>query len=172
MGNNIRIDGDKVFLTSITYDDCEDFIGWRNSTYIKSRFIYQKDITLDEQKEWIRTKVETGYVAQFIIWDKNANKKVGCVYLQNIDNTKKTSEFGILISEECGGRGFGSESAKLIIKYGFEKLGLEKIYLRVLKNNKIAIRAYEKAGFSSDNYEETIMINGQNTEVIFMSIKR
>lgn len=172
MENNVRIDGEKVILTSITYDDCEDFINWRNSDYIKSKFIYQKDISLEEQKEWIRTKVETGQVAQFIIWDKNLNKKVGCVYLQNIDDNKKDAEFGILIAEGFGGMGFGSESAKLIIKYGFEKLGLKKIYLRVLKDNKIARRAYEKAGFISDNHEEEIMINGRNTEVVFMSINR
>ncbi len=170
--NSKRIDGEKVFLTSITYDHCEDFISWRNSDYIKSRFIYQKDITLEEQKAWIKNKVETGRVAQFIIWDKNANKKVGCVYLQNIDSDKKDAEFGILIAEEFGGQGFGSESAKLIIKHGFEDLGLKKIYLRVLKDNKIAKRAYEKAGFSSDNNEETIIINGKSTDVLFMSINR
>ena len=131
MENSCRINGDRVFLTPISYDDCEDFISWRNSDYIKSRFIYQKDISVEQQKEWIRTKVETGRVAQFIVWDKKANQKVGCVYLQNIDKEKKDAEFGILIAENYGGKGFGSESAKLIIKHGFEELGLKKIYLRV-----------------------------------------
>ena len=59
----MRIDGKKIFLTSITYDDCEDYIRWRNSDFIQSKFIYRKYISIDEQREWIKNKVETGEVA-------------------------------------------------------------------------------------------------------------
>ena len=167
----MRSEGEKVFLTPITYDDCEDFIRWRNSDLIKSRFIYRKDLTVEDQRNWIKTKVETGQVAQFIIWDKADNKKIGSVYLQKIDQEKKDCEFGILIGEKDyinGGR--GSESARLINSYGFEHLGMNRIYLRVLANNERARHAYEKAGFElEDNSNTIIQIDGVDTEVVFMS---
>jgi RimJ/RimL family protein N-acetyltransferase len=169
----MRIDGEKVFLTAITYDDCEDFIRWRNSEFIKSRFIYRKDITIEQQRKWIETKVLTGKVSQFIIWDKLDNKKIGSVYLQNIDKDKKEAEYGVLIGEkEYTGKGLGTESANLIIQYGFEQLGLEKIYLRVLKENLPARRAYEKVGFRNEDRKETILIDTNETDVVFMSITR
>lgn len=169
----MRIDGEKVFLTAITYDDCEDFIRWRNSNFIKSRFIYRKDITIEQQRKWIETKVLTGKVAQFIIWDRLDNKKIGSVYLQNIDKTRKEAEYGVLIGEEeYTGRGLGTESANLIIRYGFEHLNLEKIYLRVLKNNLPARKAYEKVGFKEESKEDTIIIDGNGVEVLFMSINK
>ena len=174
MTDNITIlKGKKVTLKPITYDDCEDFICWRNSAFIKKHFIYRKDITLEEQKDWIKNKVETGLVVQFIIWDNRDNKKIGCVYLQNIDTNKKEAEFGILIGEEeYVGGGRGTESATLINKYAFEQLGIERIYLRVLKNNERAQKSYTKAGFSLEDYKETIDINGEKTEVVFMSISK
>ncbi|SDH61811.1 Protein N-acetyltransferase, RimJ/RimL family [Pseudobutyrivibrio sp. 49] len=170
----MRIEGEKIFLTPITYDDCEDYIRWRNSDLIKSRFIYRKDLTVEDQRNWIKTKVETGQVAQFIIWDRADNKKIGSVYLQKIDNEKKDCEFGILIGEPDylnGGR--GSESARLINKFGFEQLGMKKIYLRVLASNDRAIHAYEKAGFvpEKDNGKSIIQIDGVDTEVLFMSVE-
>lgn len=171
MEDNKRIEGARVFLTPITYDDCEDFIRWRNSDFIKSHFIYRKDLTIEDQKNWIKTKVETGQVIQFIIWDKVDNKKIGCVYIQKIDMDKKEGEFGILIGEESyTGGGRGTESAKLINEYAFDKVGLKRIYLRVLKDNERARRAYEKVGFEIEDYEEKLDIDGMETDVVFMSI--
>lgn len=170
---NKVINGNLVYLTPMSYDDCEDFLRWRNSDFIKSFFIYRKDITVEEQKNWIREKVETGLVLQYIIWDKQANKKIGCVYIQNVDRESKNAEFGILIGEqEYVGGGRGTESAQLLIDYAFEKFGLEKIYLRVLKDNERAKRSYEKAGFKTEDYEEIIMIDGTETGVVFMSIEK
>lgn len=170
---NVVLKGKKVTLKPITYDDCEDFIGWRNSAFIKKHFIYRKDITLEEQRNWIKNKVETGLVVQFIIWENKDNKKIGCVYLQNIDVDKKEAEFGILIGEEeYVGGGRGTESATLINTYAFEELGLERIYLRVLNNNERAQKSYVKAGFVLDDYREIIEIDGEKTEVVFMSINK
>ncbi|SFN78271.1 Protein N-acetyltransferase, RimJ/RimL family [Pseudobutyrivibrio sp. UC1225] len=170
----MKIEGERVFLTPITYDDCEDYIRWRNSDLIKSRFIYRKDLTVEDQRNWIKNMVETGKVAQFIIWDKNDNKKIGSVYLQKIDQDKKDGEFGILIGEVDylnGGR--GSEAARLINRYGFEELGLKKIYLRVLASNDRAIHTYEKVGFrpEKDGAKKYIEIDGVDTEVLFMSVE-
>ena len=165
--------GRMVTLKPITYDDCEDFIGWRNSAFIKKHFIYRKDITLEEQRDWIKNKVETGLVVQFIIWDNKDNKKIGCVYLQNIDTIKKEAEYGILIGEEeYVGGGRGTESANLLVTYAFEYLGLEKIYLRVLKDNIRAQKSYMKSGFSIEDYKETINIDDEQVDVVFMSISK
>jgi RimJ/RimL family protein N-acetyltransferase len=42
----------------------------------------------------------------------------------------------------------GTEATRLIVDYGFEKLGLGPITLEVLERNHRADRAYEEAGFS------------------------
>lgn len=170
---NKVLKGDKVTLTPMDYCDCEDFIRWRNSDFIKSHFIYRKDIILEEQEAWIREKVKSGDVIQYIIWDNRDDKKIGCVYLQNIDKKQEKAEFGILIGEEeYIGEGRGTESAKLLIDYAFENLGLEQIYLRVLKDNARAKHSYAKAGFEVNDYEEKIVIDGVETDVVFMSIAK
>ena len=43
--------------------------------------------------------------------------------------------------------GYGTEAMKLLVKYGFEVLGVNVISLEVFDFNKRAIRSYEKAGF-------------------------
>lgn len=46
-----------------------------------------------------------------------------------------------------GGQGRGTEATQLMVRYGFEELGLHKIELRVWSYNQRAIRSYTKAGF-------------------------
>ena len=167
----MNIQGNLIYLTPITRDDSEDFVRWRNSDLIKSRFIYRKNLTVEDQNNWVRTRVETGQVVQFVIWDKADNKKIGCVYLQHIDKEQMECEFGILIGEEAYlGGGRGTEANNLICEYGFKELGMHKIYLRVLAENERARRSYAKAGYKEEyTSHDEVWIEGQPQDVVFMS---
>ena len=136
----------EVTIRPITYDDTENVVRWRNSEYVNSRFIDRRLFTKESHEAWLKNYVETGKVAQFIILLNG--EPVGSVYLRDIDLDKKEAEYGIFIGEESArGKGVGTESAKLILKYAFDELKLEKLFLRVFKNNPGAVRSYEKAGF-------------------------
>ena len=161
----------EVTIRPITYDDTENIIKWRNSEYVNSRFIDRRLFTKESHEAWLKKYVETGKVAQFIILlDGEA---VGSVYLRDIDPDKKEAEYGIFIGEESArGKGVGTKSAKLILKYAFEELNLEKIFLRVFKDNPGAVRSYEKAGFKKIDRVDTLNIDGETLEVIFMELEK
>ena len=161
----------EVTIRPITYDDTENIVKWRNSEYVNSRFIDRRLFTKESHEAWLKNYVETGKVAQFIILlDGEA---VGSVYLRDIDPDKKEAEYGIFIGEESArGKGVGTKSAKLILKYAFEELNLEKIFLRVFKDNPGAVRSYEKAGFKKIDRVDTLNIDGETLEVIFMELEK
>ena len=167
----MKLEGNKIFLTPIEDKDLEDFVRWRNSDLVRERYIYRGDFTVEGQKAWIRSHVETGEAVQFIIWDKLDNKRVGCVYIQDIDYTNKKGEYGIFIGEEeylCGGR--GREAAELMVDFAFEELGLHKVYLRVLSDNIRAYKSYEHAGFVEEGLSrDDVCIAGEYHDVIFMA---
>jgi RimJ/RimL family protein N-acetyltransferase len=59
----------------------------------------------------------------------------------------------------------GTEATRLIVEYGFEKLGLGPITLEVLERNHRAHRVYEETGFSVsgstiENREEWLSMTG------------
>ena len=161
----------KVTIRPITYEDTEDIIRWRNSDFIRSRFIYQELFTKESHEKWLKNFVETGKVAQFIILlDK---KSVGSIYLRDIDYDKKCAEYGIFVGEESArGIGVGTKSTNLILKYAFEELNLKNVFLRVLKDNTDAKKSYEKAGFKENGRTEIVEINGNMREVIFMELEK
>ena len=161
----------EVTIRPITYDDTEDIIRWRNSDFVRSRFIDQTLFTKESHEKWLKNFVETGKVAQFIILLNE--KSVGSVYLRDIDYDKKSAEYGIFIGEESArGKGVGTKSARLILEYAFCELKLEKIFLRVYKDNAGAVKSYEKAGFVSNGKIENIEVNGEKRDVIFMELEK
>lgn len=161
----------EVTIRPITYDDTEDIIRWRNSDFVRSRFIDQRLFTKESHEYWLKNFVETGKVAQFIILLDG--KGVGSVYLRDIDPEERSAEYGIFIGEESArGKGVGTKSARLILEYAFCELKLEKIFLRVYKDNAGAVKSYEKAGFVSNGKIENIEVNGEKRDVIFMELEK
>ncbi|MBO4310608.1 MAG: GNAT family N-acetyltransferase [Lachnospiraceae bacterium] len=162
---------DIVTIRPITYDDTEDIIRWRNSDYVRSRFIDQRLFTKESHEYWLKNFVETKKVDQFIIMLDR--KSVGSVYLRDIDYDKKEAEFGIFIGEESArGKGVGTKSAGLILKHAFEVLNLDKVFLRVYEDNAGAVKSYEKAGFVFKGRKESITVNGAKREVLFMELEK
>ncbi|MBQ5735094.1 MAG: GNAT family N-acetyltransferase [Lachnospiraceae bacterium] len=105
---------------------------------------------------------------EIIIYVKEDNRPIGSIFLKDIDLEKQTAEYGNFIGEEdCLGKGYGSDAGRTLIKYAFEKLGMKKIYLRVLQENVRAVNAYKKMGFvkTGSEYNEDV-----KAEVIYMEV--
>lgn len=166
------IQGEKVRLRRMTGEDTDRIVAWRNNPRVRNNFIYQKPFTREGHENWIRTMVETGRVVQFIIEKMPEGQPVGSVYFRDIDRESRKAEYGIFIGEDdATGLGLGSETAVLAVRYGFEKLGLHKIFLRAFADNIGAIKSYEKAGFVQEGYfRDEVRIRESYKDLVFMAV--
>lgn len=193
---------EKLHLRPITPADTEKVVTWRNQDFVRKNFIYQKPFTKEGHETWLREQVEPGHVVQFIICVEEdsaclqkaddcsdtvvdgdmdlmadavgSQREIGSVYLRDIDREKGEAEYGVFIGEsDALGKGYGTQAAKRMLDYGFGKLGLKKIFLRLLEDNLRALKSYEKAGFQlMPNRRETVILEQGAREVLFMEIDR
>ncbi|GAA0107715.1 MULTISPECIES: GNAT family N-acetyltransferase [Clostridium] len=63
-----------------------------------------------------------------------------------------------MIENEFQGRGYGSESLKLILNRIYNEYNRNEIYLSIYENNDLAIKMYEKIGFQ---FNGELDINGE-----------
>lgn len=161
-----------IYLRLMTGEDTDLIVKWRNSDSVRRNFIYQELFTRESHENWIRTKVETGQVVQMIICDLATHTSLGSVYIRDIDRQHNKAEYGIFIGEETArGRGVGTATAKLMLRYCFEEEKLHRVYLRVLAGNEAAIHSYENAGFVKEGYlKNDVCLNGQYRDVIWMAV--
>ena len=170
--NDYRDEAAGIYLRMMTRNDTDLIVAWRTSDAVRRNFIYQELFTRESHENWIRTKVETGQVVQMIICDIATDMPLGSVYIRDIDRQHSKAEYGIFIGEESArGRGVGSATAKLMLRYCFEEEKLHRIYLRVLAGNEAAIGSYENAGFVKEGcLKDDVCLNGEYRDVIWMAI--
>lgn len=173
MGFNMdRYEDEAIYLRLMTDEDTEDIIRWRNSDAVRKRFIYQAPFTKQSHEKWVETMVRTGKVVQMIICEKAGGKKIGSVYIRDIDAVHHKGEYGIFIGEaEARGKGYGTAAALLMKQYAFSELHLHRLFLRVFADNAQAIASYEKAGFVREAYlRDDVCIDGQFRDIVLMAV--
>ena len=62
--NNVRIEGQRVYLRSITYEDTDMIVAWRNQENVIKYFFYRGEFTKEGHLKWMKERVETGNVVQ------------------------------------------------------------------------------------------------------------
>ncbi|WP_353650173.1 GNAT family protein [Nakamurella sp. A5-74] len=72
---------------------------------------------------------------------------VGHVTLHGRHQPARIATFAIVMGPDHVGQGLGTEATRMMVRYGFEELGLHEIELQVWSYNRRAIRSYTKAGF-------------------------
>lgn len=163
---------EKVYLKSITSADTENIIRWRNKDNVRKYFLDQRPFAVEGHTNWLENVVNAGKAVQFVIYEKNGDFPVGSVFLRDIDYQNRKAEYGIFIGEDSArGKGIGTEAAKSIVQYGFSELKLHKIFLRVLADNKGAIKSYENAGFVQEAYlKDEVFLNGEYRDIVLMAL--
>lgn len=166
-----RITGERVTLRPITEADTDLIVRWRNTPSVMRNFIFREPFTPEMHRNWLATKVATGRVVQYMIEVKATGRPVGSVYFRDIDPANHSAEYGIFIGEEdARGQGFGSETAQLFTRFGFDQLGLHRISLRLLAENLPARRSYEHAGFREEGtFRDMVLLDGRYRNVVFMA---
>ncbi|MCI9343858.1 MAG: GNAT family N-acetyltransferase [Lachnospiraceae bacterium] len=165
------LEGKRIYLRKITSADTDYIIYWRSQEFVRNNFIYQGPFTKDVHENWLKTKVETGNVVQFIIYDKIKNLPIGSVYLRDIDHINSRAEYGIFIGEkDYLGKGIGAEAGTLVLDFAFKDLHLHKIMLKAFAQNVRAIKNYKKAGFIEEGYMKDEVRRGDTYyDIVYMA---
>ncbi len=167
-----RIEGERIYLRPISMEDTENIVSWRNEGRVRKNFVYQEPFTKEGHEAWMRTKVETGSVVQFMIYEKETDRPVGSVYFRDIDRKNKKAEYGIFIGEaDAAGKGIGTETARLAVAYARDVLKLHKLMLRVFADNGAAVKSYQNAGFVQEaRLKDEFFQDGKYRDMLLMAV--
>ena len=98
-------------------------------------------------------------------------RPIGLAALTEVGIPEGSAEFRTLIGDARDrGHGFGRESSELVLRFGFEELGLREIRLDVYGYNAAGLRLYERLGFREvERHPMKIERDGRRWDVIRMT---
>lgn len=166
--------GERVYVQALDRDDLAHLIAWINDSDVTALlFTGDRPASIERITEQWENDIRQGSIP-FAIRTTTDDRFIGTTGLYSINWIMRSAEFRIFIGDKTAwNRGVGTESTRLMVAYGFDKLNLNRIWLGVNAENLGAVRAYDKAGFVKEGVlREEQYRNCQYYDVIRMSILR
>lgn len=130
-------------------------------------------VTDQQQEAWWRSLGGSGSY-WFGIEEQATHRLIGTCCLVEVDWIARLAELRIRIGDkEAWGRALGTEACELLVRYGFEHLNLERIWLRVFAKNQAALKLYSRLGFVQEGcLRRAWHLAGETGDVIVMGLLR
>jgi ribosomal-protein-alanine N-acetyltransferase len=168
------IQGERCYLRPLTKADLDgNWSGWLNDPEV-TRHMFRGTFPESEEsnKEFYEHVRNSPNDLVLGIVSADDDVHVGNVGLHRIDWVNRSAEFGILVGEKAyWKRGIGSEATEAIVRHGFDKLNLHRIWLGVFADHESAIKVYERIGFRTEGtLREAILRDGETHDQLIMGL--
>jgi len=155
----------RLLLRKINLKDARDIFEYAQVKDATSHVPWDPHKSIQDSRAFIKFATEQFTAGSSIIWGievKKEKKLIGTIDLRGWRTTNNCGEIGYVISNKYWNMGFITEALKAVIKFGFEKLQLNRIESHCEEENIGSWHVMEKAGMK---YEGTLR------EKIFMKEK-
>jgi len=171
---NPFIIGKDIYLRGLREDDLEgDYFQWLNdrelTCYLESGYFPN---TIAKMQIYFANVISRDEVLMLAIIEKNSERHIGNIKVDQINWIHRTAQLGMLIGEkDCHGKGYATQALELMLEHVFTTLNLRKINLRVIVENYAAVRLYEKMGFQIEGLmKEQDFHNGKYCDAYMMAL--
>jgi len=144
------LEGKRLYLREVRPSDVsENYYRWMNDPevthYLESRF-YPNSI--EGLREYVESKLGDRDNVFLAIVLKEGGRHIGNIKLGPINWIHRFADVGIVIGEkDCWGKGYATESIRLVVDYAFHVLNLHKVTAGCYSLNEGSAKAFQKAGF-------------------------
>lgn len=166
--------GKKIYLRTITKDDLNaNYREWFNDEEVCRYNSHHRFPNYDENmRDYYENVIKSRTNLILAICNKETDKHIGNIALENIDALNKSAEFAIIIGDKAQwGKGVGTEAGKLLVGHGFRELNLHRIYCGTSEDNKGMQKLAEALGFKEEGRaRDGIFKGGLFKNVIYYSL--
>ena len=152
VNNDLRLEKVKLSMASVIFETLN-----RDRNYFKNwlPFLYYTNQVSDTEKflQSIVNEEESRKNEIFSIWYNE--EFTGLIGFNDIDWLNKKAEIGYWISEKMQGKGIVTNSTKKLIQYGFQKLKLNRIQIKVAVGNTKSSAIPKRLGFIFEGIERS-----------------
>ena len=170
--------GHRIRLRAAEKTDIETFCRWVNDPDVTENLMLVFPMSQVEEERWYEKMLEQPPSEHVLVIEIRDPDKpadwftIGTCQFIHIDWRNRSGEVGIMIGEKTHwDQGYGTETMRLLLEYGFNTLNLNRVWLQVYAKNPRGIRAYEKAGFVHEGrFRQAHYQHGKYFDVHLMSV--
>ncbi len=132
---------------------CQEEVNQHNSHWYRPSSVDQVSLFVESLKE-DKSKLV------FAVYAMQDNVHIGNVSLQSIDHLNQSAEMAFLFGDtQYWGKGYATQSAKLVMNHAFKHMNLNRLYLGCLKKNTAMNKLAIKLGFIQEGLRRQALFN-------------
>jgi len=140
------------------------WLGWCHENY-----------SIEETREFLRSRKDKSQGDEwysFGVFDRNDSKRfLGGVGLNFINRVHQFGNLGYWVRTSAAGKGVASKAARLVARFGFEELGLNRIEILAAVPNIASQRVAEKIGAVREGVlRKRLRIGGEPHDAVMFSL--
>lgn len=164
----MKLRSDNITIRDFEEDDIQFKVDIINNSLNNTFLHYDLPLEYEKTLQWFKNKNTNNRLDCTIEYN---DKVCGFIGLLDIDKKNNKAEYYICVDYSYSGKGIGTESSKLLLKYAFDNLNINKIYLYTEENNKNAQHLFEKIGFHKEGLlKDDIKNNGEFVNRVYYGI--
>ncbi len=168
------LEGRQVALRAVEPADLEILRRWRNQPHFRRNFREYREISSLEQRQWYDSQVVGNpSVRMFAIVDRKTGSLLGACGLCCIDWLRRSADFSIYIGADDRyiDAEYADDAAKVLMAYGFEELGLHRLWAEVYAFDSKKQAMFRRLGFRVDGrFRESHWAEGRWHDSLFYAL--
>lgn len=158
-----------IIIRKFTTEDIPNKVDWINNPNNNKYLHYELPLEIRKTELWFENVKESKNRYDGVIVADD--EPVGLIGLLSIDNKAKKAEYYICLNYKDTGKGIAGIATRKLLKYAFDELKLNKVYLFTEESNLPAQRLFKKIGFKSEGIlRDDVMNNGKFVNRYVMSV--
>jgi RimJ/RimL family protein N-acetyltransferase len=164
--------GERVLLTTFDPANAETARAWVNDPETHRFMLSGQEYVTEEAERAFFEDTEkaraAGTAHRFEVHDVESGVLIGVAGLEGVSGYHRHAELGIMIGDPAyRGRGFGADTLRTLLRFGFDELGLHSLRICVFRGNDRAYELYRRVGFTETGCDrQTCLISGEMRDLI------
>jgi len=141
------------------------------------RYLGRPPQTLEQVKtrlQRMRDDMDRGEAAFWVMTDPGADRALAYLGFFRWDVPHQTAELGYVVSPSRWGQGLMREVLPVLVRHGFEVLGLHRMEARIDPGNAASIKLVERLGFRAEGAlrDRTLNADGSREQLLLFGLLR
>jgi len=174
MANGMFLEGELIYLRALERDDIgSEYLSWVNDELIMKYLDSPFPSTIEDLFSYYDDVKDGNDNIFFAVIEKKTGKHVGNAKIGPIHWIHRRTGFGRIIGKEYWSKGFGQEISKLLIKYIFDQLNLNRIIEHNISDNIKAVESNIKSGLDNEGkIKSYVYADGEYKDVVIVGLTK
>ncbi len=168
------LETERLLLRALTDADVNDIFEYASDPEVSKYLPWNTHESIEESIAFLKMSKKAFQISDNIDWGielKEEKKIIGAISMRKWNDRNKCGDVGYVLSRRYWGKGITTEALRSVIRFGFEKLKINRIEAHCDEANPGSYKVMEKAGMKYEGtLRDKVFIKNKFVTIRFYSI--